>query len=398
MTELQKRDGKPARMVPRASQVLVDYEYWLNRRFGVTGTYLVNARCFLRTYRPGGTVIAQLEDYTSTRSYSLKSILRRFRLFLERRGIDIIVNDLLEPRLPLSNPFVKVYLASVQDRLRSKGSNSIYATVLNGYFESIKNDITRMNKKTASKYIFSPTLSDYTKRLYKTVLKSFCDWALLYQATDPSELSKEQRYIRNALRKVSVQSLREISAIKVTLPRSISGTYHKDSLSKKQRERFLKTTKPARDRAILALMAWNGLRSVEVLRAKVGDVKIKQGKLQIWGKGRSEKAKDTIKLASVTKRELSSYLRKSKLKKGKLFPGLDRPTLENMIAKAFKKLRVQGKFTPHSLRHTAGQLMYEKGVPLEFIQKTLRHADLRTTMMYSQKAIDIEYFKRMRRF
>jgi integrase len=54
-----------------------------------------------------------------------------------------------------------------------------------------------------------------------------------------------------------------------------------------------------------------------------------------------------------------------------------------------------GKFTPHSLRHTAGQIMYDKGVSLEFIQKTLRHSSMETTMVYAQRAIDRMYFKKM---
>ncbi|MCZ8070301.1 MAG: site-specific integrase [Cytophagales bacterium] len=384
--------------VPKASEVLVDYEYWLRKRFGATGTYLANAKSFLKTYRQGGDVLSQLEDYASQRSTSLRSVLKRFGAFIESRGIYYVVNDLNEPKLPISNAYVKLFLASVQDRLRSKGSNSIYATVLNGYFLSIKGDASRINKRTAGKYILSPALSDYTKRLYKTVLKAFCDWALLYQSADPADLSREQRMIRQALRRVSAQSLREVSAIKVSLPRSLSGTYHKDSLTLAQRDRLLKGAKSPSDRALFALMAWNGLRSVEVLRTAVQDVKLNQGKLMVWGKGKSEKSKDTIKLAAVTKRELTSYLKKSKLTKGKLFPNLDRPALEDTVKKGFKRLRVVGKFTPHSLRHTAGQLMYEKGIPLELIQKTLRHADMRTTMIYAQKAIDRSYFKRMRRF
>ncbi len=48
-------------------------------------------------------------------------------------------------------------------------------------------------------------------------------------------------------------------AIKVMLPRSLSSTYHKDSLKLLQRERMLKVTKSTRDRAVLALMTWNGL-------------------------------------------------------------------------------------------------------------------------------------------
>jgi integrase len=398
MSQLIKSSQNISRGIPKASQVLVDYEYWLKKRFGGTGTYLANAKAFLRTYRPGGNVVSQLEAYSSIRSTSLQSVLKRFKNYLEHWGIYAIINDLNEPKLPISNAYVKVFLASVQDRLRSKGSISTYATVLNGYFLSIKDDISRINKRTASKYILSPTFSDYTKRLYKTVLKAFCDWALLYQSVAPSDLSREQKLIRRAMRKISVQSLKEVSAIKVRLPRSLSSTYHKDSLTLLQRERLLKVTKSPKDRAVLALMAWNGLRSVEVLRLSLQDVKMQQGKLQVWGKGKSEKSKDTIKLASVTKRELNAYLKKVKLKKGKMFPQLDRPALEVIVKTGFKKLRVQGKFTPHSLRHTAGQLMYEKRIPLELIQKTLRHADMRTTMIYAQKAIDRSYFKKMKRF
>lgn len=398
MGQLTKHNKNIIRAIPKASQLLVDYEYWLKRRFGVTGSYLANAKAFLRTYRPGGDLVSQLEDYASARSAPLRSVLGRFKTFIEQRGIYSVVNDLNEPKLPVSNIYVKVFLASVQDRLRSKGSMSTYATILNGYFLSIKDDISRINKRTASKYVFAPSLSDYSKRLYKTVLKAFCDWALLYQSVDPMELSREQKLIRRALRKISVQSLREVAGIKVTLPRSLSSTYHKDSLTMKQRDRMLKLTKNPSDRAVLALMAWNGLRSVEVLRTTVQDLKLNQGKLLVWGKGKSEKSKDTVKLASVAKRELTGYLKKSKIKKGRLFPNLDRPALELLVKRSFKKIKVQGRYTPHSLRHTAGQLMYEKGIPLELIQKTLRHADMRTTMIYSQKAIDLGYFKRMKRF
>ena len=144
-------------------------------------------------------------------------------------------------------------------------------------------------------------------------------------------------------------------------------------------------------------MAWNGLRTIEVLRLTVADLKISQGKISVWGKGKSEKSKDTIKLATVTKREVQHYLSKSKIKRGQLFD-LTRPELDLLVNSYFKKLRVKGKFSPHSLRHTAGQLMYEKNIPLELIQKTLRHADMRTTMVYAQKAIDKNYFKKLRRF
>lgn len=381
-----------------ASQILVDYEYWLKRKYGVTGTYLVNAKSFLKTYKPGGDVLSQLADYIQQKNTSLRSILNRFYLFLESKKIEFLINDLNEPKLPISNVYVKLFLASIQDRLRSKGSVAIYATVLNGFFITIKDDISRINKRTAEKYILSPRLSDYTKRLYKTVIKSFCEWVLSYQVLEASELSKEQRIIKSSLKKISAQSLKEVASLRVVLPRTLTSTYHKDSLTKHQRDRLLLLAKTPRDRAILSLMAWNGLRSIEVLRLSVGDLKLSQGRMAVWGKGRSEKSKDVIKMSSIVKREVTNYLRKEGIKKGKIFPELDRKLLDELVMTYFRKLRVRGRYTPHSLRHTAGQIMYENGVILEFIQKTLRHADLRTTMIYTQKAVDKNYLKKMRRF
>jgi integrase len=398
MANILKVDEHVAKPFSRASQVLIDYEYWLKRKYGVTGTYLVNAKSFLKSYKQGGDVQSQLIDYISQRSPSLRSILTRFLRFLESKSFNYLINDLNEPKLPISNLYVKLFLASSQDRLRSKGSLSIYATVLNSYFSSIKDDLTRLNKRTASKFILSPALSDYTKQLYKSVLRAFCQWALSYQSLDASELSREQRLVKKELKKISVQSLREVASIRVILPRSLSSTYHKDSLTETQRKRMLKVCKNPRDRAIITLMAWNGLRSIEVLRLMVSDLKFGQGKISIWGKGKSEKSKDTIKLSSVAKKELRSYLKKTKIKRGKVFPEFARRELDELINAYFRKLRVKGKFSPHSLRHTAGQVMYDKKIPLELIQKTLRHADMRTTMIYAQKAIDRNYFTRLRRF
>jgi hypothetical protein len=304
MAALVNIRGSISKSVPKASQVLIDYEYWLHRKYGKTGTYLVNAKSFLRTYKHGGNVQSQLKAYLGERRSALQSILKRFGGFLATRDITMLINDLNEEKLPISNLYVKLFLASAQDRLRSKGSLSIYATVLNGYFNSIKDDVTRMNKRTVGKYVLSPTFSDYTKRLYKSVLKSFSEWVLQYQLIDSSELSREQRMVKRTLRQISIQSLREIASMHVVIPRTITSTYHKDSLTEKQRQRLLAIARSSRDRAIIALMAWNGLRSIEVLRLSVADLKFSQGKLAVWGKGRREKSKDLIKLSSVAKKEI----------------------------------------------------------------------------------------------
>src|SRR4051812_38231238 len=101
MSQIIKVDKKLAKSTPRASQVLTDYEYWLKRKYGVTGAYLVNAKSFLKTYTHGGHVQSQLSDYMSERSPSLRSILNRFMAFLELRDFTYLINDLNEPKLPI---------------------------------------------------------------------------------------------------------------------------------------------------------------------------------------------------------------------------------------------------------------------------------------------------------
>ncbi len=386
--------------IPPASRVLAEYELWLNKHYGKVGNYLTNAKTFLKTYKEGPELIYQLDNYMEDMGLTMQSILRRFKRFLEEKEMQFVVNDLLEKKLPLGNIYVKLFLASRRDRLRGEYSLSSYATVLNQFFNLINNDLQFFNKRRAEKFIHAPALSDFTKRFYKSVLKTFCDWALLYQITDSKDLSTEQLMVKKGLGLISPHALREISSIKVQHSREQAKRYHKDSLSIKQRDRLLKICNTQRERAVISLLAWNGLRTIEVLRLTVPDCQFREKKIAIWGKGKSSRHKEVIRLFDVPGKEVHKYIRENAVAKGKAFPSITKKEIVDLIEEKFERLgltKQKGKFTPHSLRHTAGQIMYDRGVPLEFIQKTLGHASMETTMVYAQKAIDRKYFKAMPR-
>lgn len=145
-------------------------------------------------------------------------------------------------------------------------------------------------------------------------------------------------------------------------------------------------------------MAWNGFRTIEITRLRIEDVYLKQNKIAVWSKGKSARAKDLIKLFAVPKAEVSKYLKFINRRIGRLFERITKHDVDRIIASYFQIMRLPKgnlKYSPHSLRHTAGQLMYDKGIRLEFIQKTLRHSVLETTLVYAQRAIDRNYFKKM---
>jgi integrase/recombinase XerC len=395
---LSKTKPLPAPVRP-ASEILSDYEHWLLANYGAVGTYLNHAKSFLRRFRAKGSLLSQLDTFASKKSITGRSILNRFKRFLEEKAINSVENDLTASNpLPLSNIYIKLFLLLNSDRLKSRTTRATYATILNGYFEKI-GDLRHFEKVTAQRYIFDKNFSDFTSSLYASVLRSFANWALSFVTTPDRQLSLEQRKIKEGLKRASQRSLRDVVSIKATA--TTSKLYHKESLTHAQRERLLKACTSHEQRAIVSLMAWNGLRPIEVLRLRVGDIDFRSRKIAIQGKGSSAKSKIPIVLFKVCFRELKVYLREPKSDKEKLFPGLHYKLLRSQVTALFKKIKLssQGeKLSPHSLRHTAGQLLYNTGVPLEFIQRTLRHRSMQSTMVYANKAIEHNYFKKMKAY
>ena len=149
--------------------------------------------------------------------------------------------------------------------------------------------------------------------------------------------------------------------------------------------------------AMYTLAVNAGLRTIEISRANVRDLEVRNGAavLYIWGKGHTEP--DTRKpLAPEVYAALRAYLDSRS----------DRPTAssplfvstgnrsggkriaETTISKMLKKAMQQAGFdseriTPHSLRHTAGNnVMQITGDNLFITQSYMRHTDPKTTEIY----------------
>ena len=160
--------------------------------------------------------------------------------------------------------------------------------------------------------------------------------------------------------------------------------------------RYERAEQSPRDFAIINLLVRTGLRTIEVVRANVGDITYKGGKrvLMVQGKGRDEKDNFVI-LTDAAFAPIADYLntRTDTTPTAPLFTSAShnntggRLTTRAVSAIAKQGLKSVGLnnrvFTAHSLRHTTAVNILRAGGSLEQVQYTLRHANPATTQIYT---------------
>lgn len=139
-----------------------------------------------------------------------------------------------------------------------------------------------------------------------------------------------------------------------------------------------------RDRCILALMRYAGLRIGEVHNLDVEDI-TPEVVLVRQGKGGKDRA---IPVVPVLRDVLAAWLTQHGGNPGPLFPGTVTPRLSTrgihkLVARARRRAGL-AKLTPHQLRHTFGTEAIRAGVPTPYVQAMMGHASLETTARYVQ--------------
>ena len=147
---------------------------------------------------------------------------------------------------------------------------------------------------------------------------------------------------------------------------------------------------------MLFLMVTGGLRTIEVARADIGDLRTlgDNSVLYVQGKGREEKT-DYIKLSAPAEQAIRAYLkaRGEKDEEAPLFSSTSnnnrgaRLTTRSVSGIVKTRLQQAGydseKLTAHSLRHTAVTLSLLAGKDITEVQQFARHANIATTMIYN---------------
>ena len=156
-------------------------------------------------------------------------------------------------------------------------------------------------------------------------------------------------------------------------------------------------TKSLRDYAIVNLLLRTGLRTIEVVRADIGDITFKGDKrvLLIWGKGHTEKDSFVV-LTDKTYLPIREYLSTRKGAKSgyPLFSSNSRHnfgerlttrTISGLCKEGLKGIGLDGReFTAHSLRHTTAVEILKNAGEITDVPRVLRHTSPVTSQIYTE--------------
>ncbi|MBD3183546.1 tyrosine-type recombinase/integrase [Candidatus Poribacteria bacterium] len=180
-----------------------------------------------------------------------------------------------------------------------------------------------------------------------------------------------------------------------------SRSFRKDTLTPSQLKAMLDvidkdTLKGKRDFAIINLMLRTALRTIEVCRANIEDIRQEGGEalLYIQGKGRDIKD-EFVLLTHDTLAPIRHYLATRGALDGSkpLFTSLSNRnedsrlttrSISRIVKERLRDIDIDdGRLTAHSLRHTAITLSLLSGASLQETQAMARHSNINTTMVYA---------------
>ncbi len=170
-------------------------------------------------------------------------------------------------------------------------------------------------------------------------------------------------------------------------------------LSEAERDRLLAVVEDLRDRAILTLFCFAGLRLNELVMLDREDVDFDRARVLVrfakggkWRKlGLHPRAADAIRAYLATRYDDAPALflsRQGSTRLDKRDAGhkrrLGHQAIQLMLDRYTARVDLRGKHvTPHCLRHTFATALYRQTVDLQLVQRALGHNDIKTTLIYA---------------
>lgn len=321
------------------------------------------------------------------------SPLRKFLLFYHMQGTPRLVADPppTATTIPAANELILGFLND-STTLRGDESKATYTKSLNTFFgylaqEQLQNRPASFTGQTVDRYVAcmkQADLSAFTVNLRLSAIKQLAAWVI-------------KNRVQIGLTPDQVDALRDVAGVRgLTTERK----FYKDSLARSERDTLLDTIEDTADRALIALLVIEGLRTVEVTRLRVGDIDFERQ--QLWIKGKGKATRKDVHLFPICAQTLRAYLQDSlywpvAAQAGKaLFADLKTYQIRYRTDKYLNQLGLKRpRISAHSLRHTAGQLLIQEGVEPVHVQRHLRHELFETTQFYIKKQTEQDYYQKV---
>ena len=144
-----------------------------------------------------------------------------------------------------------------------------------------------------------------------------------------------------------------------------------------------------RDKALIQFIYYTAARVGEVAQLRWRDLRASrdgQGQVTLFGKG--EKSRTVLIPKKVYKallalRSASDTKDTAVFKSRKGAAPLRERQIRDIVAAAALKAGIQGKVSPHWLRHSHASHSLDRGAPVQLVQQTLGHTSLHTTSRYA---------------
>lgn len=152
-----------------------------------------------------------------------------------------------------------------------------------------------------------------------------------------------------------------------------------------------------RDRAILELLYGTGIRISELVGLDLYDLDLEDGMARVMGKGSKERM---VPVGRSARRVLQTYLADGRhvLTPVKPTRSADRDALFlnarggrltrqgcwKIVRAAGSRVGLDGRLSPHVLRHSCATHMLEHGADIRVVQELLGHASISTTQVYTK--------------
>jgi len=165
-------------------------------------------------------------------------------------------------------------------------------------------------------------------------------------------------------------------------------TIIKNTMTESEVTKIIATTDNIKEKAIMSVLAYSGIRNQELCNLRVCDVSLGDNHIRIFkGKGKKDRA---ICISGDCVRILIDYLMKfPRLEDDYLFTTYQGNqytgfSLRKLVKKLSRKAKINKRVYPHLFRHSLATNLLNRGANLVTVQNQLGHVFLESTTIYAK--------------